>query len=69
MSGINLEGGIIIEGKVHAVEYEPGVVTGLSTLHLRIKGIDKNVPIYFSQIDEVIEMLQRGKKAIQALEP
>jgi len=68
MSTLNIEGAIQIESDTHTVEYEPGAMTGAQTLYLRIKGGNKNVPIFVAQVDEVIEMLQRGKRAIEALE-
>lgn len=68
MSGFYLDGKVTIEGKKHEVEYEPGCQTGLSTLYLRVKGLKHCVPVYINEIDEVIEMLQRGKKTIQGLE-
>ena len=68
MSAINLDGAIRLETDTHTVEYEPGQQTGGQTLFLRVKGGNKNVPIFIAHIDEVIEMLQRGKKAIEALE-
>jgi len=68
MSEQNIEGQIVIEGERHEVEYEPSGQTGLSTLYLRVKGGDKNVPIFIKQVDEVIEMLERGKRTIKALE-
>lgn len=68
MSEQNIEGRIVIEGECHEVEYEPSGQTGLSTLYLRVKEGDKNVPIFIDQIDDVIEMLERGKRAIKALE-
>ena len=68
MNAINITGAIQIESDTHTVEYEPGVITGARTLYLRIKNGNKNVPIFVAHIDEVIEMLQRGKRAIEALE-
>jgi len=55
-------------GNSHSVEYEPGGMTGLSTLYLRVKGVDHCTPIHINAIDDVIEMLQRGKAVIEALE-
>ncbi len=69
MAGFNLDGSIKIESDGHSVEYEPGGMTVLCTLYLRIKGNDHCVPIYLDKIDDVIEMLQRGKKMIMACEP
>ena len=68
MNAINIEGAIQIESDTHTVEYKPGAMTGAQTLHLRIRDGKKNVPIFVAHIDEVIEMLQRGKRAIEALE-
>ena len=65
---MNIEGKIVIEGDKHEVEYEPSGTTGLSTLYLRVKGVPHNTPIYIDQIGDVIEMLERGRRAIQALE-
>ena len=65
---MNIEGKIVIEGDKHEVEYEPSGMTGLSTLYLRVKGVPHNTPIYIDQIGDVIEMLERGRRAIQALE-
>lgn len=68
MSAIEINGSITIDSDTHTVEYELGQMTGSQTLYLRVKGGDKNVPIFVAHIDEVVEMLQRGKHAIQALE-
>ena len=68
MSFFDIDGSLRIETDTHTVEYEPGQQTGGQTLFLRVKGGNKNVPIFVAHIDEVIEMLQRGKKAIEALE-
>lgn len=68
MKDFNIEGAIKITGSRHTVEYEPGGMTGLSTLYLSVTGSNKCVPIYIDQIDEVIEMLSRGKSAIEAIE-
>ena len=67
-SDLDLEGAIQINSDRHTVEYEPGAMVGLSTLFLRVSGGKHNVPIHFKSIDDVIEMLQRGKKVIEALE-
>lgn len=64
----NIEGAIQIESDRHTIEYEPGAMTGASTLYLRINGGNTNVPIFVSQVDDVIDALQRGKRAIDALE-
>ena len=68
MSIFDLDGSLRIETDTHTVEYEPGQQTGGRTLFLRMKGGNKNVSIFIDHIDEVIEMLQRGKRAIEALE-
>lgn len=62
-----LDGKITIESRDHALEYEPGSIR-LSTVFLRIKDENKVVPIFRNQIDDVIEMLQRGKRTIEAFE-
>jgi hypothetical protein len=64
----NLEGKILIESRDHAVEYEPSAMVGLGTVFLRIKTVKHVVPIHLSQIDDVVKMLQRGKRAIEAFE-
>ena len=64
----NIEGALTIESDNHIVEYEPGAMVGGQTLFLRVKDGDKNVPIFVDRIDEVIEMLRRGKAMIEALE-
>jgi hypothetical protein len=66
MDNLDLNGKIVIEGERHDLEYEPEMHLG--TVFLRVKDGNKNVPIYFNQIDSVIEMLSRAKKAIEALE-
>lgn len=63
-----LEGKILIESRDHAMEYEPSAMVGLGTVFLRIKTKTHVVPIHLSQIDDVIEMLQRGKQTIIAFE-
>jgi hypothetical protein len=68
MSSFDFDGALRIETDTHTVEYEPGQMTGSKTLFLRIKGGDKNVPIFVSKVDDVIEMLRRGKLIIDALE-
>ena len=64
----DLTGCITMIGNSHSVEYEPGGMTGLSTLYLRVNEVKHCVPIHINSIDEVVEMLQRGKAAIDALE-
>ena len=64
----DLEGKIVIESRDHALEYEPSSMVGLGTVFLRVKAVKHVCPIHISQIDDVIEMLQRGKKTIMAFE-
>ena len=64
----NLEGSITMVGSGHSVEYEPGAMTGLSTLYLRVNGVKYCVPVHINAIDGVIDMLRRGKAAIEAFE-
>ena len=64
----NLEGSITMVGNSHSVEYEPGGMTGLSTLYLRVNGVKHCVPIHINAIDGIIDMLWRGKAAIEAFE-
>jgi hypothetical protein len=69
MSKINCEGGVTISGRDHAIEYELDSMTGGATLFLRVKGINHNyIPIHYNRIDEVIEMLKKGKGLISILE-
>ena len=68
MKNIDINGAITLDSERHTIEYEPGQMTGLSVLYLRIKDGKTNVPIHVSQIDSVIGMLQAGKEAIIALE-
>lgn len=63
-----LDGKIIIESRDHALEYEPASTVGLSTVFLRVKTVKHVTPIHISQIDDVIEMLNRCKEAIMAFE-
>ena len=69
MSKFNIEcdGALFINGKKHTIEYSPGDQLGAKTLFLRLRNAH-NVSIYYAQIDEVIEMLKRGKELIEALE-
>jgi hypothetical protein len=64
----NFEGKVIIESRDHAMEYEPSAMCGLGTIFLRVKSAKRVVPIHISQIDDVVEMLKRGKGTIEALE-
>jgi hypothetical protein len=68
MTELNLYGSIRMEIGKHTVEYEPGAMVGLSTLFLRLRDGGANVPIHYSDIDDVILMLQRGKNAIESFE-
>ena len=62
-------GGIQIQSRNHIVEYEPGQMVGSNTLYVRLnKENAPNVPVYYSQIGALIELLQRGKRAIEAVE-
>ena len=54
-------------GNSHSVEYELGGMR-FSKLYLRANEAEYCVPIHINAIDEVVEMLQRGKAAIDALE-
>ena len=64
----NFEGKILIENNLYELEYEPSCMVGLGTVFLRIKNAKRVIPIHISDIDDVIEMLQRGKKVIIAFE-
>ncbi|MCP4304699.1 MAG: hypothetical protein GY788_07450 [bacterium] len=69
MQNIELEGKIQLHSNKHTVEYELDTMTGGKTLFLRLRGEGKhNVPIYHREIDGVIQMLEKGKKAIMALD-
>lgn len=68
MAKLSLEGSITLEGQNHSVEYEPGAMTGLSTLYIRVKGNKSCVPVYVNHIDELIDMLERGRAVIESLE-
>jgi len=64
----DLEGKIVIESRDHALEYEPSSMVGLGTVFLRVKSVKHVVPVHISQIDDVVEMLNRGKRVIAAFE-
>lgn len=64
----DLEGKVVIESRDHAMEYDPSAMVGLGTVFLRVKNAKHVVPVHVSQIDDVIEMLQRGKQTICAFE-
>lgn len=64
----NLEGKIVIESRDHALEYEPSAMVGLGTIFLKVKSASHVTPIHISQFDDVVEMLTRMKKAINAFE-
>ena len=68
MAKLSIEGQIIIEGAGYEVEYEPSAMAGASTLFLRVAGNNHNVPIFIGKLDTIIDMLERGRAAINALE-
>lgn len=66
-SNIEYDGILLLKGKKHNIEYEPGAQEGAKTLFLCLSG-GYNIPIFYTQIDEVIEMLRRGKELIKTIE-
>lgn len=68
MSTFTLDGAMQISSRTHTVEYDLSSMVGGSTLYLRVSGGNKNVPIFYTEIDEVIEMLEKVKLVIFALE-
>jgi|14BtaG_2_1085337.scaffolds.fasta_scaffold226386_1 hypothetical protein len=65
---INVEGKVLLEGEHHTVEYEPSGQTGLGTIYLRCSGAKHNVPIYYKHLDEAIDMMNRMRSAVEAIE-
>ena len=66
---IALSGSISLKTENYVVEYDHEGVHA-RTVFLRLNTSKAhNIPIYANHIDEVIEMLKRGKAAIEALEP
>jgi len=68
MSNFEIDGDIQINGRKHTVQYEPSAMVGGATLFLKVKNGNKNVPIFYNEIDEVVQMLRKGKLMISALE-
>lgn len=64
----NVSGKIEIQADQHVVEYDLDAEYGRGLLHLRLDGGQAYVPIYHDHIDSVIAALQKGKRAIEALE-
>lgn len=64
---INVDGGLVITNGLHDVKYQPPE----RNLYIRMSAeLDAPpVHIHVDQVDSVIEMLQRGKKAVEALQP
>lgn len=66
---MEIDGKIKIIGEKHTVEYDTADQLGAGTLFLGVSAVANGVPIYVDHVEEVIEMLKRGKEAIDALEP
>lgn len=69
MSEIHATGKVVIQSDHHAVEYDLDDQLGGCTLYFKVKGKDRVVPVFIREIDDAIALLQRGKAAIEALEP
>ena len=65
---LSIEGAITISNGMYEVEYEPSQLAGSGTMFLRIINSKYNLPIYKTNLDDVVDLLTRMKAAIEALE-